>query len=162
MGLFDRFKQRQTQPDGEADEELNELNEQGKKIDAYLRERGLTYELAKNEIPFAVVWPTQPEEAISLKELGKQLVDWQARTRGVTRVLEVERLLEGKRPEVPGFLLMIPYSPHDPNSWVENVALVVMNDCADKEKVASSLNRLALAHGAANATSWEQYSYMNR
>jgi hypothetical protein len=136
--------------------------EQMEKIQTFLRERGVEFELGKDEIPFAVLWPTRPGDARSLRELGEELQAWMARSRGVKRILGLERLLDGRCPEVSVLLLMIPFCPAKPESCVESVALVVVDGGANTEELAASLGDLVEGSGVALVTSWEQYSYMNR
>jgi len=132
------------------------------KLQTYLRERGLEYELGKEEVPFAVIWPTRTADLKSLQKLGKQLRVWCMSNRGVKRILGLNRLLEGKSPEVSAILLMIPFCPTKPESCVENVALVVVKGGTDTEGLTESLCLLVEDSGAALVTSWEQYSYMTR
>ncbi len=138
------------------------MTDEVEKLKIYLGERGVEYELGKDEAPFAVLWPTRSADAHSLRKLGEQLQKWMGRNPGVKRVLGLERLLEGKCPEVSALLLMIPFSPAKPESCVEKVALVVMNSGANIEEAKASLCALVEGSGVAMVTSWEQYSYMNR
>lgn len=128
----------------------------------YLRERGIEYELGKDEVPFAVIWPTASAGEQPLRELGEQLRQWAARNGGVKRILGLERLLEGRRPAVSAFLLMIPFCPQEPESCIERVALVVVKCNANTAELAESLCQLVERSGVAKVTSWEQYSYMTR
>jgi hypothetical protein len=128
------------------------------KIQTYLRERGVEHELGKDEVPFAVLWPTRSADAGSLRELGEQLRAWTARNRGVKRILGLERLLEGRCPEVSVLLLMIPFCPTKPESCVESVVLVVVGGGANTEGLAASLCDVVERSGVAMVTSWEQYS----
>lgn len=131
---------------------------------AYLRERGVDHELEKDEVPFAVLWPTPVADARSLRELGEQLRTWMTKTRGVSRILGLERLLEGERPEVAVELLgiPIPLGPMRPESWIESVALVVVENEVSASSIATSLSDVVERSGIAKVTSLEQYSWMNR
>jgi hypothetical protein len=72
----------------------------------------------------------------------KQLQAWVAGTRGVKRILGLERLLEGRHPEVSAFLLMIPVCLTRPESIVESVALLVVVDRTNTEALTASLCHL--------------------
>ena len=140
------------------------MMEEMEKIQSYLCKRGVEYELGKDEVPFAVVWPTRSADAKSLRRIGEQLREWMARNCGVKRILGLKRLLEGRCPEVSVLLLMIPtpLCPTKPETFVESVALVVIDDDANTEELASSLCDLIERSGVAMVASWQQYSYMNR
>jgi hypothetical protein len=83
------------------------------KLHTYLRERGVEYELAKDEVPFAVICPWLGD-ARSLRNLGEQLLVWKENNPEVKRILGSDRLLESHRPEVSAELLSIPFPPHEP------------------------------------------------
>lgn len=85
-------------------------------------------------------------------------------TRGVSRILGLERLLEGERPEVAAELLgiPIPLGPMKPERWIERVALVVVKNEVGTSSIATSLSDVVERSGIAKVTSLEQYSWMNR
>ncbi len=141
-----------------------QLMEEMEEIEAYLRDRGVEYELRKDEVPFAVLWPTPSADARSLLALGEHLREWMVCNPEVKRILGLERLLEGRCPEVSGLLLGIPiyFCPTKPEAFVESVALVVVDDDGNTEGLVSSLCDLVECSGVAMVASWEQYSHMNR
>lgn len=85
-----------------------------------------------------------------------------AGNRGVKRILGLERLLEGRHPEVSAFLLMIPVCLTKPERFVESVALVVVEDGTSTEALTASLCHLVDRSEITWVTSWEQYSNMTR
>jgi len=161
MRLFDWLWRSGSRREPEADPRLAQLVDQEEKVRAYLRERSVPYKLEKEEIPFAVITPIRSENQ-SLRELGDLLLAWKAMNKGVKRILGLERLLEGKHPEVSVHLLMIPFYPAKPETCVERVALVVVDASTNQELLAAGLCDLIERNGSARVFSWEQYSYMNR
>lgn len=166
MNLFDWFRKHKTHNVPSSTQEsvlkLAQMEEEMGKIHSYLRERGIVYELEKDEIPFTVFWPTRSADARSLRELGAQLRRWTESHSAVKRILGLEQLLDGECPEVSVLLLMIPFFPTKPESCVERVGLVVVDRGANIEGLAKSFYDLLEGSGIGQAMSWEQYSYMNR
>jgi hypothetical protein len=80
----------------------------------------------------------------------------------VKRILGAERLLEGRCPEVSALLLMIPFCLSKPESCVESVALVVVDEGEATEELVASLCPMIERSGVGRVMSWEQYSAMNR
>jgi hypothetical protein len=132
------------------------------KVKTYLRGRGVEYELAKDEVPFAVICPWLAD-AKALRNLGEQLLAWKASNPGVKRILGSDRLLDGQCPEVSAFLLSIPFNAKKPETCIEQVALVVVDGrIPGDERLGADLYELIERSGTGTVTSWEQYSYMVR
>jgi hypothetical protein len=155
-----------------ADERLrSQLQERGIDLDqvrladerrrSYLQERGIEEPLRSDEVPFAVVWPTT-EDPGSLRELGEHLQAWLETNRGAKRILGLSRLLEGRVPEVSTYLLCIPISPDEVDSWISRVALVTVARKANLKQLGTSLGDAIDRVGTAGAASYEDYSRWNR
>jgi len=104
------------------------------KLQIYLRERGIEDQLGKDEVRFAVLWPTRPANVTTLRALGEQLRAWAASKRGIKRILGLQQLLEGRCPEVSATLLVISFSSAEPESCIESVALVTAVSGANTQR----------------------------
>ena len=161
MGLLNWLWGNRNRPDPAFEQRRAQAAELSKKLEAYWRERGLRYELEKDDIPFFVIKPTR-RDTKSLRELGELLHSWTAANKGVSQILGLERLLEGKGPEVSPRLLMVPYCLNEPESCVEQVALVVIKSSASTDALGASLLDTIKPSRAAEVWSCDEYSRWNR
>src|SRR5262245_56832921 len=136
MWLLDWLRGRRKRRDPEA-----EWVEQSDKLRAYFRDRGVPDELGRDESAFAVLWP-MTDDPTPIRQLGERLRAWAGGQPGVTRILGLERLLEGQRPEVAVTLLMIPFCPAAPEKCVERVARVAVRGGASTEALGISVCEL--------------------
>ena len=142
------------------DPRIRNMMEQLNRMQENLRSRGIVSRLDEGEIPHAVLWPTTTSEQ-SIRMLGEALRAWMESHDGVSRILGLEQLLEGKSPEVASWVLGISVWG-DPGSWTMHVALVVLKRGAAEEQLADSLCKLIEPGGLASVVSYEQYGYMTR
>ncbi|MEM7760173.1 MAG: hypothetical protein AAF298_18910 [Cyanobacteria bacterium P01_A01_bin.40] len=128
---------------------------------AFYQRESIPYELKPHELGFAVI-SAYSASATSFRELGQSLLGWKTENQGIKTILGLERLLEGKNPEVATWLLMIPFIPGIPDWCVDSVALLTIDSSAKQTELAKSLCRLVKDIGVGKVMSFEEYSYMNR
>jgi hypothetical protein len=155
VSLMERIKQPHKQQQ-QVHLDLSGMNE-------YLRGRGLVQRLDGDEVEFAVIQLRMPDEK-SIRRLGEELQEWARGNGGVSRILGLEPMLQGKCPEVATCLLGIPMviGGSNSDSWITQVALVVVKRTAPEVKLAASLSKLVESSGVAFVWSYEQYGYMTR
>ena len=130
----------------------------------YLRGRGLVQRLDGDEVEFAVIQLRMPTDEKSIRSLGEELREWARGNSGVSIILGLEPMLQGKCPEVATCLLGIPMviGGSNSDSWITQVALVVVKRNAPEAKLAASLSKLVESSGVAFVWSYEQYGHMTR
>jgi len=128
-------------------------------METYFHSRGIVPQLEADESPEAVIWPVTPDEA-AIRRLGEALREWASTHAEVRRILGLKRMLDGKRPQVAAGLLGFPLST-DSQSWIEEVALVVVSSGLWNPKLDASLGQVIAQIGSARVTSYIQYCYEN-
>ena len=121
----------------------------------------------KDESPEAVIWLTTTDEN-AIRRLGEELREWVSNVdlrfiggdfHPVVRILGLERMLEGKCPEVDAANCLGFSISKDPRSWIEHVAVVVARRDAWEPRLAASFYNLIDQSGVARADSYVQYCY---
>lgn len=167
MRFLDRF-QRKKKPaskkeklDPKTAAMLARLEASDRRREAFYKEQGIVSQLHDHESAFAVIMLTKTASPQALRQMAQRLQEWASQTKAVTRILGLEHMLQGERPQVATSLLMIPMSD-DPDTWVSSIALVVVREDSGIKDLPERLSHLLANHPEVSIFSAAQYSFMTR